>query len=303
MTLWNPRMHLALLAWSLLTAGPAPAQEKPAPLTSPLKTPASGCKLCHPQHYQEWEQSFHSKTVVAMHAGFKKYITTQEQAKGRPLNRNELLGCLGCHAPAMQFADDSDFARLVTLVKTDQREALAGLSVDCVACHALYGSGQPDKKPPEGMTRQTYYGTLQNPAKSPHGAQFAPQMAKSEFCKSCHTYVTPAHLKLAADWDIICSLTYDSWAESPYGPKAAAANRKECQSCHMEKRDGRAAALPGLQTPTRKVSSHLFPGWHDPGTLQRATQLSLATRPGAPGGSQELVVTIDNQAGHRIPDT
>ena len=216
------------------------AQEKAAPMSNPLGITANDCKSCHPSHYQEWEQSFHAKSVVAIHAGFKKYITTQEQAKGRPLNRNELMGCLGCHAPAMRFARDDDFTRVAELVKTDQKEALAGLSVDCVACHALYGSGHPETKPPEGLDRQVFYGTVQDPMRAAHGAQYAPQMGTSEFCKSCHTYVTPADMKVTADWDIVCSLTYDAWADGPVGPKAPAADRKQCQTCHMEKQDGRA---------------------------------------------------------------
>ena len=293
---------LSLLALSLGARETAWAQQAAAPLASPLRPTASDCKTCHPRNFQEWEQSYHAKSVVAIHAGLKKYITTQEQAKGRPLNRNEVMGCLGCHAPAMRFASDDDFARLVQLVKTDQREALAGLSVDCLACHVLFASGHPETKPPETMDQQVYYGTIQTPVRSTHGSEYAPQMATSEFCKGCHTYVTPADMKIAADWDIVCSLTYDAWAAGPHGPNAPAADRKQCQECHMQKLDGAAAEVAGTTIPTRQVSSHRFPGWHDAAALQQAAELSLAIRPGA-GGSAELVVTIDNKAGHRMPDT
>ncbi|MBI2817693.1 MAG: hypothetical protein HYX72_12210 [Acidobacteria bacterium] len=297
MPLPNRAMRLMMLVVvGLLAVNTASAQEKPATMPSPLGA-VSSCKACHPQHYQDWEQSYHSKTVVAMHAGFKKYITTQEEAKGRPLNRNELMACLGCHAPAMRFASDADFSRVAQLVKTDQREALAGLSVDCIACHSLYASGHPETKPPQGLDRQTYYGTIQNPAKSPHPTKHAPEMAKSEFCKGCHTYVTPAEMKVNADWDIVCSLTYDNWAEGPVGVRATGANKKECQTCHMEKQDGKAA----ITGPARKISSHRFPGWHDPAMLKKATELSVAATP--KGNGAQLVVTMVNNAGHRIPDT
>ncbi|MBI4456632.1 MAG: hypothetical protein HY644_12130 [Acidobacteria bacterium] len=289
---------LVTLAW--LSFSGVLAQEKTATIANPLGVTANDCKACHSSHYQEWERSYHAKTMVAMHAGFKRYITTQEQAKGRALNRNELMGCVGCHAPAMRFSSDEDFARLAQLVKTDQREALAGLSVDCVACHALSASGHPEVKPPEGIDKQVYYGTIKNPVNPGHGAQYASQMEKSEFCKSCHTYVTPADMKVSADWDIVCSLTFDAWAAGPYGPKAAKADMRECQSCHMEKKDGKAAEIDGV--PTRKVSSHLFPGWHDAAALRGATEIALATKAGA-GGDTELIVTINNKAGHRLPDT
>ena len=294
---------LAVLALGLCSFDTVSAQEKAAPMASPLRPTAADCKACHPRNYQEWEQSFHAKSVVAIHAGFKKYLTTEEQAKGRPLNRNEILGCIGCHAPAMRFASDDDFTRLVQLVKTDQKEALAGLSVDCVACHALVGSGHPETKPPEGMDQQVYYGTIRNPVQTAHKSQYAPQMEKSDFCKNCHTYITPPDLKLTADWDIICTLTYDSWAAGPHGPTAPQADRKECQNCHMEKKDGMAAEGTGVQAPRRSVSSHAFPGWHDAGALARAAELTVATRPGTRSGALDLVVTIENKAGHRFPDT
>ena len=101
--------------------------------------------------------------------------------------------------------------------------------------------------------------------------------------------------------EVQASLTYDAWASGPYGPNAPAADRKPCQSCHMPKSDGQAAVVPGTTIPSRPVSSHLFPGWHDPAALQQAAGLTLATRTAA--GAMELVVTIDNKAGHRLPDT
>ncbi len=287
----------------LAVLGVVSAQEKVEPMASPLKLTASDCQSCHPKQHQSWEQSYHSKSVVAMHAGFKKYITTQEQAKGRPLHRGELMACLGCHAPAMRFASDEEFAQVAHLVKTDQKDALAGLNVDCLACHALYGSGHPEVKPPEEMEKQTYFGPVKNAVKTVHGNQYAPQMQTSEFCKGCHTYVTPADLKVEADWDIICSLTYDAWAAGPHGPKAKKAEVKQCQSCHMEQTEGKIAEVANLVVPTRKVSSHAFPGWHDAANLNKATEISLASKAGAKSGTVELTVTIDNKAGHRIPDT
>jgi len=292
-----------MLLAALLVGSSAWAQQAAAPMTSPLGITANDCRACHSRHYQEWQQSFHSRSLVASHGGFKKYITDEERLKGRALTRDELMGCLGCHAPVMRFASDAEITRLVELVKTDQRDAIAGLSVDCITCHSLVASGSPEVRPTAtALSQHVFHGTVQNPAGTPHGMQFNAQMGTSEFCKSCHTYVTPADMKVNADWDIVCSLTYDSWAEGPHGPSAPAADRQECQNCHMEKADGRAAEMPGVQTPNRRVSSHLFPGWHNAAALQRATELSVATRPGS-GGAVEVVVTINNKAGHRIPDT
>ena len=297
-------VRLWMLMLGLLVGSTVSAQQSTTPMTSPLGVTAEDCRTCHLRAYEEWEQSYHAKSLVASHGGLKKYITTEEQVKGRALNRDELMGCLGCHVPAMRFASDAEMNRLVELVKTDQLDALAGLSVDCATCHALHGSGQPEVRPPAAITEHVYYGTITNPVTTAaHGNQYAAQMGTSEFCKACHTYVTPADMKVNATWDIVCSLTYDTWAEGPHGTGVTTTDRQECQNCHMEKMDGMAAENAGVQVPARRVSSHLFPGWHDSGALQRATELSLTTRPGTASGTVELVVTIDNKAGHRIPDT
>ena len=156
----NRGVRLAMLLVSLLVGSRVWAQQSAAPMSSPLGVTANDCRTCHLRTYQEWEQSYHAKSMVASHGGFKKYITDEERAKGRPLNRDELMGCLGCHAPTMRFASDADFTRLVQLVKTDQRDAIAGLSVDCVSCHALYGGGHPEVGPPAAMGQQGCHGTI-----------------------------------------------------------------------------------------------------------------------------------------------
>ncbi|MBI4444543.1 MAG: hypothetical protein HY645_01435 [Acidobacteria bacterium] len=277
------------------------AQE--SPLMSPLSPSVKTCQTCHPAHYEQWQQSYHSKSMVSIQAGFKKFITTQEQKKGRALNRNELMACVGCHAPAMRFAADEAFARLAHLVKTDQKQALENLSVDCISCHSLVVNGHSDQKPPQKIADYVFHSTIQNPLKTVHGNKYAAHMANSDFCKSCHTYVTPADMKISADWDIVCSLTFDAWAEGPHGLKAKAADQKQCQSCHMEKTKGKAAAIGRTSLPVRELSSHLFPGWHSSEALQKAAVITLDSKRDRKTGAAEIVVTIENRAGHRIPDT
>lgn len=293
-------LTLGVLAFS---AGVTAAQEKAEPLKSPLSLTAQECKACHSAHYQEWEQSYHAKSMVSIQAGLKRFITTEEQVKGRSLNKNELMACVGCHAPAMRFAGEDEFTRLATLVKTDQKEALAELNVDCVACHALVVNGHSDVRPENELSRQVFHASIRNPVKTVHGSQYASPMEGSQFCKSCHTYVTPADMKVQADWDIVCSLTFDAWRDGPLGPNAKPGSQKQCQACHMEKKDGKAASAGAQAIPSRKVSSHLFAGWHSPASLQRATSVAVQGKPGAQKGTAEVLVTIENKAGHRIPDT
>jgi hypothetical protein len=270
-------------------------------MAGPL-TAATECKTCHADIYDQWGQSYHAKTITAMMAGFSKYIKVVQEQKGK-VETSDLMGCLGCHAPGMRFASDDDLQWMATLVLDGQRDALSDISVDCVACHSLVGSGEPWTHPGETVVA---YGPIEDPveAKDPqtgvvaHESVFSETMEKAEMCATCHTYVTPADIHVeGGTWDIVCSLTYDAWVEASTG--AAAGN--QCQDCHMAAVDGFAAQIEGVELPQRAVPGHLFPGWHSDAMLQQATELTVEAAP--EGGNLLVTVMVNNKAGHRMPDT
>lgn len=279
-----------------------PPTPTPAPkMTSPL-TAASECKSCHADIHDQWSQSYHAKTVTAMMGSFSKYIKYVREQKGEVAS-SDLMGCLGCHAPGMRFADDDQLQWLATLVVEGQSSALSDIGVDCVACHVLAGSGEPWTHPGDTLV---VYGPLKDPveAKDPqtgaiaHESVFSETMDKAEMCQACHTYITPDDIHVeGGTWDIVCSLTYDAWLDASTG--AAAGN--QCQDCHMAAADGLAAQMEGVALPRRAVPGHLFPGWHSDAMLQQATQLAVETK--VEGGNLLVTVAINNKAGHRIPDT
>jgi hypothetical protein len=239
--------------------------------------------------------------MTAMMAGFSKYIKFTRSQKGEAAPA-DLMACLGCHAPGMRFAADQELQWLETLVVDGQSAAVSDIGVDCVACHALVGSGEPWTHPGEPLT---VYGPLSDPveaktsdAQVAHQSVFSAGMEKAEMCAACHTYVTPADIHLeGADWDVVCSLTYDAWQEAVEGKAAG----NQCQDCHMPKRDGFAAQMEGVSLPQRAVPGHTFPGWHSMAQLESAAEMSLSAV--ADGGNLRVTVSIHNKAGHRMPDT
>lgn len=284
------------------TATPAPQPSKtPAPKMAMPLSSAKECGACHASIYEDWQKSYHSQTITAMMAAFAKYIGYVKTTKGS-VGTDDLMGCLGCHAPAMRFATDAELQNFATLVVDGQKDAVSNISVDCVACHTLVGSGKPWEKP-AGATL-TVFGTISDPIEAKMGAnvvhksEFSQTMKTSEMCKTCHTYVTPKDLHVEkGTWDIVCSLTYDSWAASKTGKAAGT----ECQTCHMKAEAGTAVQIAGVTAPKRNVASHTFPGWHSDAMLAGATTMKIASK--KEGNDLVLTVTINSKAGHRMPDT
>lgn len=289
------------------TATQAPTATTAAPTATPdgrMASPlvaASVCKNCHSDIYDEWAQSYHAKTLTIITAGVAGYINYVKGKKGS-VSPADLMGCLGCHAPAMRFASDSDLQRFTTLVLEDKRDALSNLGVDCVACHTLMASGKPWERPDEKQL--PVYGPIKDPieAKDPatgamaHTSFYSEKMSKSEMCATCHTYLKPEDIQVQGDWNIVCTLTYDAWSVASTGKGAG----KECQNCHMPTKDGTTVQWRGATPPTRTVSSHLFPGWHSNAFLSQSANMALASK--VDGNNMIVSVTVNNNAGHRMPD-
>jgi hypothetical protein len=295
------------------TQRPAPTATQPPPTAAPASpTTATGainmplassrtCANCHREIYDEWQQSYHSKTITAMMAGFKKYIGYVREKKGK-VAVPDLMGCLGCHAPAMRFAKEEEIMALAKAVEDGKTDAVANVNVDCVTCHTLAASGDLSKHPGDKLVVS---GPIKDPveAKLPtgqvaHESKYAEITAKAELCQTCHTYVTPKDMKVdGGDWDIVCSLTYDAWKVASTGKEAG----KQCQDCHMPTREGQAAQMQGATIPKRTLGAHTFNGWHSKSMLERNFDLALSAKP--EGSNLVLTVAVTNKSGHRTPDT
>lgn len=236
------------------------------------------CAECHKRAFEEWKSSYHSQALVTMLGGFKKYIEETEKARGRFPTKEELMGCLECHAPTLRFASEELVQQVGHMVVEGKKEELKAFNVECSYCHTVQATGKPEK--------EVYYGPIENPVAATHKSQYAPGMAKADFCQSCHqSFYQPLQ--------VYCSTVYDSWK------KTSVSAEKECQYCHMKSKDGTAADLENA--PKRVVHAHDFPGGHFPSILQDAVKLNLTAKQAS--SKVAVLVGIKNLAGHQFPDT
>lgn len=241
---------------------------------------AETCAVCHSRAYEEWKTSYHSQAMVTIIAPFTKYIQEVEKEKGRFPNKEELMACMECHAPALRFASEELVQKVARLVVDNKKEELQKFSVDCAYCHTAAVTGKAE--------RGVYYGQIEDPFRTAaHHSRYSDKITRTEFCASCHqTY-------RSAVAEVYCSNVYESWKAS------AVSAEKDCQSCHMKPRDGFASDI--REAPMRVVRSHDFPGGHSPAMLQEAVRMNLETS--RRDKTISLTVNIKSLAGHRFPDT
>lgn len=185
--------------------GPSPAAY--APLEASLHP--QDCGRCHPQQYQDWQQSLHSRS---MGPGVSGQLVEMEPATATL--------CATCHAPLSEqlpqlehrgtYQDNPAF---------DARLQQAGLV--CAACHVRQHQRF-------GPPRRAELSPLPPDTVLPHGG-FTESEAfqRAEFCKSCHQF-EPDGLALNGK---LLENTYEEWRQSPYAREGV-----QCQTCHMPDR-------------------------------------------------------------------
>lgn len=258
----------------------------------------SRCAECHQGIYDEWRNSWHAKAIVSSLGGIRNFIVVglgEEWQK--PVDRAQILKCIDCHAPVVQFASEKLAKEIADMIVTafdkkgtkagEQAEAqLAKLNVGCLSCHNLKATsisrglhGDPVK--------DAVYGPHGNDSEG-HSTIQSVTMTRSAFCKQCHG------IHYAPDGEMIqCNTLSGSYQNTYYNLGGS----QTCQECHMKK-------------------GHLFPGGHDLDTVKEGLALDVEVTsyqhlPGQiPGVKEEkawvpsavVTVFVENKAGHRIPD-
>lgn len=231
--------------------------------------PATQCRSCHPQHFEEWSRSFHARSLVSENflRTFPQYLDSLgTQAQEGP---KVPMACFNCHAPLLKNAEPQLVRQVTDFVRAKDTKKLDGFEVGCIACH-LDGSG-------------VFSGPINNPQNNPfHGSKFSASYKEASFCSNCHT---------AAPTTVPCSDVYSDWKKS-----RAAKQGRTCQSCHMTERSGMAAS----GAPQRKTHSHVFPGGRSAAMLQQAVGLRL--KAAFREDRLEVTATVRNLTPHRVPD-
>jgi len=258
----------------------------------------SKCGECHEEIYQQWQESWHSKAIVSSLGGMRNFIAIGLAKEwNKPLTKTQVLKCLDCHAPAVNFASEKLAAEIGNMIVTAKDESgkkagdnakaqLARLNVGCLSCHNIKATAIA-----RGLRGDPVKGVIYGPHGNDsdgHRTIENIEMTRSAFCMQCHgKYFAP-------DGEMIqCNTLSGSYQNTYYNLGGS----QTCQDCHMKK-------------------GHLFPGGHDLDTVKEGLGLDVQVTPyqhlpgkipgvkNAKAWVPSAVVTafVENRSGHRIPD-
>lgn len=259
-----------------------------------FENPTRACISCHPEQVRQWSVSSHAYAAIdpVFHAMVR---VGQEQTKGK-------MGqfCVQCHSPAGLALGETEITQGedgIFRQNLDNLSPAAGHGVTCDVCHTATAVNEPVNAKmvftPDGTMRARIEDPVPTTA---HESQYSELHGESLLCGSCHNVTNAA--------GALIEETFDEWARS-----SSAAKDETCQDCHMPTYQGRAAT----EGPIREVRSHqfvgvdvslmepeAFPGYYElrartEDLLQSSADIHVSMQ------GDELSVTVDNLAGHRLP--
>jgi hypothetical protein len=259
---------------------------------------SSRCAPCHEEIYKEWQESWHAKAIVSSLGGLRNFIVLGLPTEwNTTLSKAELLKCIDCHAPAVNFASEELAIEIGNMIVTAQEKKgtaegdkahaqLARLNVGCHACHNIKATAVA-----RGVRGYPQQGAVYGPSGTSsdgHESIQTVDLSRSVFCMQCHGIYT------AADGENVKCNTLSGSYQNTY---VNLGGSRTCQDCHMKK-------------------GHLFPGGHDLETVRDGLGLKVEISPyrHLPGllpnvkdskkwvPSVVITAFIENTTGHRVPD-
>lgn len=230
---------------------------------------ATQCGSCHPQHFEEWNSSFHARSLTSENflKTFPQYLGSLGM-QGRE-DPQSSMACLSCHAPLLKHAGPEMIRQVRDFIVAKETKKLDGFEIGCVACHF------------DGT--RVFSGPIARPQDNPfHASKFSPSYKEASFCANCHMWASST---------VPCSDVYSDWKKS-----RAAKQGTTCQACHMGEASGSAAS----GGPQRKIHGHLFPGGRSPAMLQQAVTVRLSAA--FQKDRLQVAATVRNLVPHRVPD-
>jgi len=244
------------------------------------------CMSCHEKTHGEWRKSLHSQSVVHSLGGLRNFIVFGlKRDWKKPVNRENLMRCMHCHAPLLDQASDSLATEIGELVlaafdgSEGAKKQLARLNVNCIVCHNTVAEVEINLR---GVTKPGVYYGPSGRATSAHGTEKSKAITSSSFCSRCHWLYTPP------DGDTLyCNTLYGSYQDA----YKAAGGTAVCQDCHMR----------------AKERGHAFPGAYVPEMVKEGIGIDLQAtgvrvQPGKGVPAAIITIGLLNNAGHRIPD-
>lgn len=249
------------------------------------------CKACHAKIYEEWQSSYHSHSVISSLGITRDFIVEGLRKEwNKPVNRENLMRCMACHAPQLKDASESLIKEVAQLIvtavegrdeaeKAKAQKALSKLNVNCVICHNTKVAVEKNLKgePKKGV----YYGPSGKPSPV-HGTEKSTAMKSSLFCGQCHMVYTPPDGEI-----VFCTSLYESYQDAYRGRGGA----ETCQDCHMNS----------------KNRGHRIPGRHEADMVRDGIGIDVEAvgvkiHPGKWIPTAVVNISLINHAGHRIPD-
>ncbi|MBF0568847.1 MAG: hypothetical protein HQK95_08280 [Nitrospirae bacterium] len=295
----NRYLMLALMLNLLLVVAPGSAVGLTDKIdkAEDIQNASETCASCHGEVSMQWKMSVHSSSLLHSIDGIYSYIVDGIERdpvrKGLPL-KTELMKCLTCHAPVMEYASEKFVREVVDAIKLaggksanpegkkKAKDLLSHLNVSCYTCHNMKAV-----PPPNTPEKQTVYGpgNVSKGNTTYHNVKKTTYLDNAIFCMQCHgVYTAPDSER------IICSTIAQSYRDQ----YVAAGGQTNCQECHMRKNN----------------RGHTFPGAYVPDMLKEGMLLELNARAFKSQSYGEkkwipaaaITVDITNKAGHRVPD-
>lgn len=220
------------------------------------------CTECHQDRYSEWSRSMHALSVSdpIFRSAYTRAIMDKPEYREY---------CITCHSPTTVKTKDFNFSKSISLE-----------GVTCNFCHSVTGVEKNNYSFSAGNPMQGPYKDSKTDA---HESIYSELLTKSEFCAGCHEFSLNG---------LPISETYSEWKDGPY-----AAEGVECQDCHMQALQGKAANNGTLRD---NVYSHFWYGGHSGHFLEKAFQIKSNIQ--HDGRKAKVTISITNSnVGHKIP--
>ncbi len=262
----------------------------------------SSCKTCHAEIYNQWEKSYHAKSLVGsprtmatlagtIRDGLLKEYTKLGLKGVKDIKVEHLMICAKCHLPQLTNATDA-VAQEIAQAAIDgadgdeaARKKLEKLGINCLICHNQkaiihkWTDGEVDPKAVYGKKEGAHADAKYNNLRK------SPIIQESILCGQCHGL--GPNFEMAEP--VQCATLYGSYLHA-YIPSGGS---ETCQECHMKK-DGQG---------------HFMPAYRDDRVAKKAVDVQIETQgykflPKAGDLVPMAVVNVKltSKAGHRIPD-
>ena len=124
----------------------------------------------------------------------KLHCKRPRQEWNKPVNREHMMRCMGCHAPLLKDASEPLIKQISDLIvaavdekdeakKESAKKELAKLNVNCITCHNTKAVVEKNLK---GAPQKDVYYSPAGKKTPAHKTEKSPAMERPLFCGQCH---------------------------------------------------------------------------------------------------------------------